>query len=371
MSANKLLIATATDDVHSAAISHVLRLRGLTVDHFCSMDYPGSGHIAHRLTPGADEDLRFTSPRQQLSLTQYDVVWWRRYFGFPVDVESLHPDDRWFVESGNRAYSQDFPFLVAPQARWINSPWGESAALNKSLSLRLARRLGLQVLDTLITNSRDAAHAFITEKNSAGHEVVFKTFYPHAWASNEGGLETVAYAHTCVITTEQLVDDEMFRLCPVILQEKCASRYEIRALFMGDAYVAVRYNERSSASRQLDARRSMLTPGGGRRCELPEDVARKCRAMLAGLGCTFASFDLLVDEDGSCNFLELNPEGQFLWMEVVCPELKVLAPACDFMQFGRVDSAKFERRGDDLVFTDLLPELKAARAFGRVAMEPA
>lgn len=357
MPTRKLLIATAVDDIHSAAVSLLLRRRGVTVDHFCSMDYPGSASIAHRLRPGRQEDFRFTSAKQSISLTDYDAVWWRRFFGFPVDTQKLHPDDRWFVESGNRAYASDIPFLVAPRARWINSPSGEAAGLNKPLQLRLAREMDMPVLDTMFTNSRDAAEAFIAEQSALGKETVFKTFYPHAWVSQEGSAERVAYAHTCVISREHLVDDEMFRLCPAILQEKCESLYEVRALFMGAAYVAIRYNERDRRGRQLDARRAMLLPGGAQRYDLPSDVAGKCAALLAALGCTFGSVDLLVDEQGRHVFLEVNPEGQFLWMESACPELKVLDPVCTFMQHGEVDVAAFERHAGDITLASLRPEL--------------
>ncbi len=217
-------------------------------------------------------------------------------------------------------------------------------------------------MDTLFTNSRLEAEAFIKELAARGKETVFKTFYPHAWVGQENGAEKIAYAQTCLITVDRLVDDSMFRLCPAILQEKCNTQYEVRALFMGDSYVAMRYNDRDKHGWRLDARRAMLQPKGGTRCDLPAGVVRLCTQLLAELGCSFGSFDLLVDRDGQHVFLEINPEGQFLWMEAACQELKVLEPVCKFIQHGRVDIVDFERRAGDITFAQVRPTLVPERS---------
>src|SRR5262249_28368643 len=51
--------------------------------------------------------------------------------------------------------------------------------------------------------------------------------------------------------------------------------------------------------------------------ELPENIARGCLSMLQFFGLRFGAFDFLVDDHGDYYFLELNPTGQWLWIEEI------------------------------------------------------
>ena len=49
------------------------------------------------------------------------------------------------------------------------------------------------------------------------------------------------------------------------------------------------------------------------------------------LGILFGAFDFIVTPEGEHVFLEVNPAGQFLWVEEANPELRLLAPFVDFL----------------------------------------
>jgi glutathione synthase/RimK-type ligase-like ATP-grasp enzyme len=49
--------------------------------------------------------------------------------------------------------------------------------------------------------------------------------------------------------------------------------------------------------------------------DLPDDVADKLRGLMQPLGLVYGAIDLRLTEDGRCVFLEINPEGQFLYVE--------------------------------------------------------
>ena len=41
----------------------------------------------------------------------------------------------------------------------------------------------------------------------------------------------------------------------------------------------------------------------------------RCAAFVSGLGLTFGAIDLVLDEQGALQFLEINPNGEWMWIE--------------------------------------------------------
>ena len=53
-----------------------------------------------------------------------------------------------------------------------------------------------------------------------------------------------------------------------------------------------------------------------RSVKLPGKVEYFCRLMLQGNRLRFGTFDFIYSKDGNYFFLELNPNGQWLWLEL-------------------------------------------------------
>src|SRR5439155_11640005 len=49
--------------------------------------------------------------------------------------------------------------------------------------------------------------------------------------------------------------------------------------------------------------------------QLPDDVAQRCVALTERLGVRYGAVDLILTPDGRYVFLEINPNGQYLWIE--------------------------------------------------------
>ena len=49
--------------------------------------------------------------------------------------------------------------------------------------------------------------------------------------------------------------------------------------------------------------------------KLPRSVSDKCVRLVANLGLTFGAIDMVKTPDGDYMFLELNPNGQWGWLE--------------------------------------------------------
>ena len=72
---------------------------------------------------------------------------------------------------------------------------------------------------------------------------------------------------------------------------------------------------------------------------LPHSLEEQIRSFMHKMGLVFGSFDFVVSEDHDYIFLEVNEQGQFLWMEDCSADFKMLDT---FVQFLLNQSRKFK-----------------------------
>ena len=86
---------------------------------------------------------------------------------------------------------------------------------------------------------------------------------------------------------------------------------------MGDAVFCCRIDSQSTAGAETDWR--MVTPDKieHRLIELDPATTGRLKEMLRLYGLRFGAFDLIVTPQGEVVFLELNPNGQWLWIELM------------------------------------------------------
>ena len=64
---------------------------------------------------------------------------------------------------------------------------------------------------------------------------------------------------------------------------------------------------------------------------MPDDIAGKCIRYLKLMRLKFGAFDFVVTPTGEYVFLECNPNGQWLWIELAT-EIKISEAKADFLQ---------------------------------------
>jgi glutathione synthase/RimK-type ligase-like ATP-grasp enzyme len=103
-------------------------------------------------------------------------------------------------------------------------------------------------------------------------------------------------------------------LAPTILQPYIEKAYELRCVVMGDKVFAARLDSQAIESTRTDWR------AGEEDVEhevfdLPEHVQAALRNMMRSFEINFASIDMIVTPEDEFVFLDLNPNGQWLWLE--------------------------------------------------------
>ena len=105
---------------------------------------------------------------------------------------------------------------------------------------------------------------------------------------------------------------ESVALAPTMFQPYVDKAFELRCVVMGDKIFAAKLDSQASEDSRIDWR------GGDPEheiFELPKSVQVSLRRLMDSFDLNFASLDMIVTPDGEFVFLELNPNGQWLWLE--------------------------------------------------------
>ena len=226
------------------------------------------------------------------------VMWWRRPQPFTLHEEVGSAQDRAFAHGECAAAVAGLWSCLA--AVWVNDPDRDEAASRKMWQLQLATRLGLRVPRTCMTNDPGRAQAFIAAEPTG---VVFKSFSatPQTWRETRpvgevdlGLIASVRYA-------------------PVIFQELIPGGLDIRVTVVGREMFAAEFRAGESAYEfdfRIDTAHCPTAPH-----ELPLAVREHLLALMDRLGLLYGAIDLRLTPDGDYVFLEINPAGQWLFVE--------------------------------------------------------
>jgi glutathione synthase/RimK-type ligase-like ATP-grasp enzyme len=165
--------------------------------------------------------------------------------------------------------------------------------------LQVAEQCGLKIPPTCVTNDPQTARAFI--ESQEGH-VVYKIL--------RGGESH--YVGTTLLENADLGNFNLVYHCPVIFQHFVEPGFDIRVTVVGDSVFPAKLTSRKPAGR-YDIRRDITCKI--EEYELPPKVEGGIRWLTARLGLRFAAVDMRANRLGEHYFLEVNPTGQYLFVE--------------------------------------------------------
>lgn len=293
-----ILVLSSVNDSHAAAVLEELRRRGaqaalLDLGAFpreAALSLSFDGTTSRRRLAGAGADLDFAQCR---------VVWWRRPQPFELHAELAGDIDRGFAYSEAEAAFSGLWLTL--DAFWINHPTRDEEASRKVHQLHLARQFGLRIPETCITNDPRQARAFIEARGA--EQTIYKPF---------GGTEQ-AWRETRVLRASELELLESVRFAPIIFQEHIAATADLRITVVGDEIFPAAIRVAEGAYR-FDFRMSM-DAATIEATTLPASLEAQLRAYMQRLGLVYGAIDMRLTPDGEYVFLEINPAGQWLFVE--------------------------------------------------------
>ena len=264
--------------------------------------------------------------------------------------EPCRPRSVWMRRWGHPVYPAEFDELsvafsfgeissvvsalpeILTDAHWVNDQSAERRASNKMLQLDLARKLGFAIPRTLVTNDPGRVREFaaavprVVFKPVSAYHPQFRCFDAAAQAKlgpSVGGVELGFGSRRdgYLVFTQELTAERMdllhaVRWAPTNFQARSEKRSDVRGTIVGQRLFACRIHSQSRSDTETDFR--MMNLSGAVRHEtvtLPEPLEAMVRSLMARLGLAFGCLDLVEAKDGSYCFLEVNPAGQWLWIE--------------------------------------------------------
>jgi putative peptide maturation system protein len=305
-----ILIVAAANDDHVAAVLPELRRRGASVLLLDLAELPVRAQLSVAYQQGLRAQTMLRLRDQEVDLGAVTAVWSRPARAPSPDAEITSEELRDYVRQETADAWIGASSLL--DCLWLPAPhWQELRASYKPIQLQMAADLGFEIPPTLVTNNPQDFLDFYRRHNGA---VITKTVHNRLLPANRpNGYD--AYAITELVANRDLVDADAIRYCPVTVQPYVDKRVELRITVVGDRVFPVELDSQWTNHTRHDWRRSDYQLARYKVHNLPPVVEQRCVELVKRLGLLFGAIDLILTADGRYVFLEINPNGEWLWME--------------------------------------------------------
>ncbi len=234
------------------------------------------------------------------------------YFRQPL-LPALHPEiaskDCEFAIREIREHFRSLWRLI-DETKWINHPRRLWLASNKVEQLSLAVRIGFTIPNTLVTRSLPQVKSFFDIHEG---RVICKAV--------KNGF--VSHNNNVVVALTQRIDEgffshaENFASIPSIYQNEIHKIYDIRVIVVGGNVFATAIHSQEHVETEVDWRAWDICNFSlcHEPIELPDPIADCCRSITAHYNLVYSAIDLVLGSDSNYYFLEMNPNGQWAWIE--------------------------------------------------------
>ncbi len=299
----RILIVTQDIDPHADVMVLHLEKRGIRPIRFHPQDIGGGDGVTIRFDGKDGESWRLETPGGGLDGDEVGSVWYRRPM-YNADPDLL-PEDGEFARREIRAAVMGL-FRIT-DAFWVNAPDAVRIAESKPLQLQVARQLGFEIPPTLITNRPEELRRFHDEMKG---DVVCKVMTQGILGSTDA-----KGVYTARVEPGDLDAGAALTRSPCLFQRRIEKTLDIRVTVIGRKVFATEIHSQEDRVSRLDWRRGAVEDMRHEPHRLPRRERKRCRALLKRFGLSYGAIDLVVTPEGGYVFLEINPSGQFVWIE--------------------------------------------------------
>lgn len=302
-----VLVITQSDDVQTApGVIDAIRARGARAFRLDTDRFPREVVVRHRPDGGPSS---VTDGADTLDLAEVTAVWYRRMQagrGVPKTM-----DEQFRRASVLEARASMLGLMASLPVFHMDHYWAVRRASNKALQLEVARSVGLEVPRTLTTNDPDAVRAFAGE---CGGDIITKMLA--SFAIFEDDQELVVFTNP--VSQADLDDMTGLDLCPMTFQERIPKQLELRATVVGKEVFTASIDSPRVEGAAHDWRREGRTMVyDWKAYDLPADTRERLLALMDRFQLNYGAADFILSPEGRLVFLEMNPVGEFFWIDKV------------------------------------------------------
>lgn len=305
-----ILIQTNKEDQTADLVEKEFQRRGTDYLRLNTEAFGTNFWIDFLVNAKSPEVLIYTKERE-IRGNEVKAVWYRRPLKPQPSSELTDVDGRQFASEELKSLLDGA--LYSLDCFWVSHPYKIRAAGHKPHQLKVALSLGFNIPKTCISMNPELIRLFYNTQKTSGKRVIGKLV--------SKGPPMVDNPTEQYIVHTNLLDDQDFRvdselaICPATYQEYIEKKFELRITVVGDQVFACEIHSQATERTLVDWRRYDFPNTPYLIHNLDPDLEQKCLAIIQYYGLEFSTIDLVVNPEGKVLFLEMNPNGQWGWIE--------------------------------------------------------
>ncbi len=309
-----ILIFTNKEDAHPNLVMDILTERGVPFFRLNTEDLLTDYSFSWWANSGGcDFEIVNKQTGLRLKGSEITAIWDRR----PEPPKSLPLHNTEEIDAHNLREGLAFLRFLRNYVEHIpsiGSIVGDRVASSKMIQYRTAIDCGFIVPDTVFTNNKEAVarlafkHDRLCLKAINGLDI---------W-DEKNGIDYVFFTQALNAGELDSVPVEAFTQTVSFVQEYVPKAFELRVTVVGEDVFTARIDTQhlDEDKGKTDWRQGYESGMVLSVFNLSHDISEKCKSLVHALGLNFGCIDLIVRPDGEYAFLECNPNGQWLWIEL-------------------------------------------------------
>lgn len=318
MEGGVFIISTALDVATDAVVEELTR-RKVPVVRCDTEKYPFGSALTYRI--GKHEEPTLTLDDQ----CGFRSIWYRRVRS-PVRPDGMdagyfafsEKESRYSLIGGLLALSRTIPTMSCPASVW--------AAEHKPYQLAIAKQCGLSIPDTLISNLPSEAERFFKQHCANVVAKPVRTGY----LEDADGPKAI---YTSKVEEFHMKQITRLSVAPATFQTLVHKQSDIRVTIVGEKIFCAEILSQTDDDASVDWRRTSNPDLPHKHHNLPGTVELRLLQYMKRLGLEYGAIDLVLDGDGNYYFLEVNPGGQWLWLDRIL-DLGITDSIADWLETG-------------------------------------
>lgn len=305
-----ILIVSNTQDLTSDFIVREISRRRLSFARLNTDEFPvkGYGLASFGFAGRSRKAIRWKNRSKNLDFDRVSSVLYRRPVPPFPDESVSEPEIRKFCIDESYDFLRGIWFSL--DCYWMSHPEAIRKAEHKVYQLGVAATLPFRIPKTIITNDPQEVSEFFYQCSTG---IIIKPLYlgfidkPNA----------PQYIFTSVVSESDLVEIENVQIAPSIYQERIVKDFDVRVTVVGERIFPVKIIAGSLPPNIPDWRSMSGDELQYEEYSLPREIEDACLQIVKRLDLDFGAIDLAVDKQGNHVFFEINPNGQWAWLETL------------------------------------------------------
>ena len=303
---HKILIITNKKDYTTDFVIRRLHERNINFFRLNTEDFPlkyfSSINISNKKF-----NIELKSNKESINFEQIKGIWYRRPVKPLFSEIILSNDDKEFAIRESSEFLNNL-WIILDHKNWVSTPNSLRIAERKAYQLKKAVEVGFNIPLTSISND---AELLLDHYINLKKQVVVKPISHGDFCNGEFAIFT-----NDLSTSNSLPDFHLAHLSPLILQKKIEKIFDIRTTAFGNAIFSFEIKHKNNL-KILDWR--ILNPNEleYKQIDTPRIIKEKILNLMNLLGISFGAFDFAYTKSKNWIFLEVNPNGQWAWLEQI------------------------------------------------------